>query len=390
MDDTMTAEKGTLESLLARADAWSDAARARLRKSGPAGPLMIMPYKGYGTPGALSVAGRVLRDPGFADVQHSDSRWRNLVELYKRLESDEVPGARVRCWFQGTEHDVTADEEGYFRCEFEPAHPVQAGVWHEVALELLSPSGGSAIARAPVLVPSHRARFGIISDIDDTVLQSNVAKKLRMLLLVALSNARTRKPFPGVAAFYSALQRGLGNEGNPVFYVSSSPWNLYTPLMEFLDVQDIPSGPLLLKDFGDHTLFSHADHRSHKLSSIERILIVYPALPFVLIGDSGEQDPEIYAEVVKRFPSRISVIYIRNVTHSAERMAAIASLIDQVRAHKTQLVLAPDSEFAAAHAAAEGLISPDAWLEVGNGKLQDQAAPAAEQLAKTAAPFTAE
>ena len=87
-------------------------------------------------------------------------------------------------------------------------------------------------------MPSQGARFGVISDIDDTVVTSNVTSKLRMILTVALTNARTRKPFKGVAAFYRALHAGV----NPVFYVSKSPWNLYAPIVEYLEVQGLPRG----------------------------------------------------------------------------------------------------------------------------------------------------
>ena len=137
--------------------------------------------------------------------------------------------------------------------------------------------------------------MGIISDVDDTVISTNVPDKLKMILTVTLLNEHTRKPLEGVAAFYRALQKGkTGNEDNPIFYVSSSPWNLYTLMLEFLKVQQIPIGPLFLRDFGDHLIFSLQDRHSHKISNIKKILDTFRHLPFVLIGDSGEQDPEIY------------------------------------------------------------------------------------------------
>jgi phosphatidate phosphatase APP1 len=170
--------------------------------------------------------------------------------------------------------------------------------------------------------------------------------KLRMLLTVALSNARTRKPFQGVGAFYRALHAGV----NPFFYVSKSPWNLYVPLAEYLELQGLPEGPIFLRNLGLRM------PRDHKCVAIEAILKAYPKLPFVLIGDSGEKDPEIYREIVRRFPSRIRVIYIRSVNRDPKRIAAIEKLIEEVAKTGCQLVLAPDSEFAAAHAAAEGLI----------------------------------
>jgi phosphatidate phosphatase APP1 len=207
-------------------------------------------------------------------------------------------------------------------------------------------------ATAWVLVPSATARFGIISDIDDTIISSNVGNKLKMILTVILSNEHTRKPFEGVAGFYRALQKGaIGGDANPIFYVSNSAWNLYTVLLEFLKLQKIPLGPLLLRDFGDHLLFSK-DPESHKKSNIKIILDSFPQLQFLLIGDSGERDPEIYREVVKEYPTRIRAVYIRSINKHPNRLAAIDKLIDEIRLTSCQLVLAPDSELAVAHAAA--------------------------------------
>ena len=303
--------------------------------------VIILPYLGYGTPRKLTVCGRVLEDEGFRPAGERDSRWRNLVHFWKRLESDEVPGAAVRGFFNTVKRSTTTDREGYFRLEI-PARALKGGVWYPVELELADDPAVKATAR--VLVPPARARFGVISDIDDTIVATNVTHKARMIVSLALSSARTRKPFPGVAAFYRALHAGL----NPVFYVSKSPWNLYAPLVEYLDLQGFPRGPLLLRDFGFRM------GKEHKRKAIEQILATYPRLPFVLSGDSGEQDPEIYSAILRRHPRRIRAIYIRSV--DPRRVLDVEKLAREVAATGCQLVLAPDAETAAAHAAAEDLI----------------------------------
>jgi phosphatidate phosphatase APP1 len=310
-------------------------------------PVMILPYLGYGTSRKLALCGRVLQDEGFPASEGVVSRWQNLIDFFKRMESDEVPGARVRAAYQGIAAEATSDREGYFRIELEAAD-VQPG-WHDVALEL----GDSDVrATGSVLVPPPDAEFGVISDVDDTIVHSDVLHKLHMLMTLAFSNSSTRKPFWGIAAFYRALHRGR----NPIFYVSNGPWNLYVPLVEFLQRQQFPAGPLLLRDFG---LRMSSDH---KTKAIEHILATYPALRFILVGDSGEHDPEVYSTIMSRFPDRIRTIYIRSVDPSPTRTHTIERLIEKVAASGCQLVLAPDSEFAAAHAAAEGLI-PAAELE---------------------------
>jgi phosphatidate phosphatase APP1 len=349
------------------AQAWRGAVR-RLRRHRT---LVIVPYLGYGNADCLWVRGRVLFDDGWRTQSAQDSRWRNALELLKRLESDEAPGVRVRAAFDGTTLETVTDAGGYFSFDIAPPSP-PAGGWHTVELTL---DGDAAHAAAEVLVPPAGARFGIVSDIDDTVLWTNVTNKLNMLAMLAQTNAHTRKPFRGVAALYRALVAGAGGaEDNPIFYVSSSPWHLFGPLVDFLRLQGIPVGPLLLKSLGVRQLFGPGRHSTHKLDRIEAILRAYPALPFVLIGDSGEHDPEIYAELVRRHPGRIRAIYIRSVDPDPARADAIDALAAQVGASGAQLVLAPDSVFAATHAAAEGLIAPAALAEVRAGKRAEDAA----------------
>lgn len=322
-------------------------------------PIIILPYLGYGTPQKLTVRGRVLEDEGFTATGDADSRWRNLIHFWKRLESDEVPGARVRARCGRAGAEALTDREGYFRLEL--ATRAKAG-WNPVELELAD--NPRVKAKAGVLVPSREARFGVISDIDDTIVASNVTNKLRMIFTVALTNARTRKPFPGVAALYRALHA----QRNPVFYVSKSPWNLYAPLIEYLEIQGLPLGPLLLRDFGWRA------EKEHKEKSIEDILRTYPKLRFVLIGDSGEKDPEIYAGVVRRHPERIRAIYIRSVNPDPGRIGAIEALIKEVAKTGCQLVLAPEAEPAAAHAAAEGLIQASELRKVRAEKVLERSA----------------
>jgi phosphatidate phosphatase APP1 len=319
-------------------------------------PVIILPYLGYGTRERLQLSGRVLQDEGFRPTADTERRWRNLVAFFKRLESDEVPGARLRARFGPASAQATSDRQGYFTFSF-PAR-ARPG-WNDVDIELVRDPRIRATGR--VLVPSRAASFGLISDIDDTIVYSNVLSKWRMVLGLALSNSRTRKPFAGVAAFYRALHRGV----NPVFYVSKSPWNLYAPLVEYLELQGLPLGPLVLRDFGLRM------EKDHKARAIDAILRTYPALPFVLIGDSGERDPEIYAQIVRRHPRRIRTLYIRSVDPRPERLRAIQALADELARTGCQLVLAPDSEFAAAHAAAEGLIAAAALLEVRADKSAD-------------------
>jgi phosphatidate phosphatase APP1 len=277
----------------------------------------------------------------------------------------------VRARLPGGDRELIADDEGFIRDWVVLDAPPPPG-WGSIALELHDPAGGvSSAGRALYLTPPASAAFGIISDMDDTVLQSHVTDFIRAARMVLLENARTRLPFPGVAAFYRALQEGrTGGAGNPIFYVSSSPWNLYDVVEEFLEAQQIPAGPLLLRDWdlGPSVLRNAA----YKTGVIREILTAYPLLPFILVGDSGQEDPEIYADIVATHPGRILAAYIRSVRQDPERSPAIRDLAERVSRGGSTLVLADDTLAVARHAAAHGWIRDSTLSEIEEEKRADE------------------
>ena len=339
---------------------------------GGPGPIKIQPYRGYGTADRLYLKGRVLEDRGITPAGESDSPWQNFINMWKRMASREVPHAKLVARFQGQEQEVVADEEGMFEVWVEPKQPLPPEKhWHSITLELREPRSkqqeGTVRATGQVLVPLPTANFAVISDIDDTVLQTGAPDRAQMLRNALVSNARTRLPLPGVAAFYRALHAGQsGHDGNPLLYVSNSPWNLYDLLVEFFDLHDIPIGPVLfLRNWGvykDELL--PTDHRKYKLPVIRQMVDLYADLPFILIGDSSEADPEIYYEIVQRYPGRVLAIYIHDVGKDLERPAAIRALAEQVVEAGSTLVLAENSLILARHAARQGWIQHEALAHI--------------------------
>ena len=323
-------------------------------------PFEILPYRGHGTPRELFLRGRVLEERGITRSGQRSSVLTNVGNMARRFASDEVPHARVRASFAGQDVEAVADEEGFFDVRFDLREPItETNDWHPVELELLSPAspgGGVVRSTGQVLVP-RGARFGVISDLDDTVVRSNATNALKMAWITLLNDARTRLPFAGVSAFYQALRRGPdGGDENPTFYVSSSPWNIYDVIEDFLNVHNVPPGPIFLKDW---SLTALGKHHAHKLGLIRTLLRTYPDLPFVLVGDSGQEDPEIYLQTVREHPGRILAIYVRDVT-TAERDAEVHRLVEEAGDLGVPLVLTEDTTVAAEHAARAGLIAPDA------------------------------
>jgi len=330
------------------------------RRLGLLDPFEILPYRGYGTARELFLKGRVLEESGITHAGRDDAVWKNVLNMARRFASDEVAGARVKASFEDLHVETIADVEGFFEVRFQLAQPLGGRHgWHQVGLELLSPpspGGGRVRAKGHVLVP-HGARFGVISDLDDTVVRSSATSVLKMAWIVVRNNAHTRLPFEGVAAFYRALQlEPDSRSSNPIFYVSSSPWNIYDMLVDFLNVHGVPHGPLFLKDWSLNVL---GKHRDYKLGVIRHLLSTYKGMPFVLIGDSGEEDPEIYLQAVREHPGRVIAVYIRDVT-SGKRDAEIRAMAGEARKLGTEMVAVPDTTAAAEHAASIGLVAPSA------------------------------
>jgi phosphatidate phosphatase APP1 len=340
-------------------------------------PHEVICYRGFGGPTRTWVYGRVVEKRNIGASTEGDSTLRNLLNTYRRADSDPLGHADVEVTIGEACMQMKADDEGYFGGWLDaPAHEARDG-WRDYSAAIASPMAKDRTpinGNGEILSLSPNVKFGVISDIDDTVIQSRVSSFIQAARTVMLGNARTRLPFPGVAAFYRALSEGAsGNEKNPVFYVSSSPWNIYDVISEFMELQNIPKGPLVLRDWdiGLNSLAS-ARHFEHKSVALRNILGLYSSLPFILIGDSSQHDPEIYRQIVSEFPGRIHAIYIRDVTRSSERNSSIQKLADEIVESKSALVLADDTLGAAKHAAEHGWISEKKLPEVGEEKRADE------------------
>ena len=278
---------------------------------------LVQPFRGFGTGAEFWVRGRVLEDEGVITALHSDSLWVNLKHTFKRYETDEIPGA-VLSWSLGDRSGrVTTDEEGYFDFRFAPGDAFDpAATWHDVHLLLEEAPGYEAPqlgATVHVRTPGSNARLAVISDIDDTIVYTGAHDFAKHWRTVVANSAQSREGYEGLPELYQALVGA--DERNPIFYVSSSPWNLFDLFERYMALNDIPLGPMLLKDFGmDDDKWLTGGHDGHKGRQIDRIAETYPDLPLVLVGDSGQRDPAIYADAVERHPGRVAAVLIHEVT----------------------------------------------------------------------------
>ena len=337
-----------------------------VRRASGRGGVVLQPYRGYGSRERVFLIGRVFRQRSMTPVQGPWDLRRQLRDVLRRMIRRPVRGVCVHGRVLGAEASAETDREGYFRLEWRLAAPAgDDALWHRVALRLEGPT--EAEAEAEVYIPPERARFVVISDIDDTVMRTGVANKAVMMWRLFVQGAASRTAFPGVTALYRALHHGAsGDQCNPMLYVSRAPWGIYEVLEEFFRLYGIPVGPVLfLREWGI-SWKSPLPRKAadHKQELIHNMLELYKDLPFVLIGDSGQHDPEIYRQIVEEHPGRVLAVYIRNVSRDPKRISEIEDLATVVSKAGSSLVLAADSVAMAEHASGLGLVARSTVAEV--------------------------
>jgi len=323
--------------------------------------IHIMPYRSYGTSFRLYVKGRVLDN---YPIQYLDkqSLWQTIKNAVKQFDTYEVPNIKVQLSVSGMVFTTLTDAKGYFLFDVAVAQDMKtisdAEGWVYFYLNVLNGEQATVteVFQGEFLIPETEADYGVITDIDDTLLNTGVTSFLKWKVLINsfFINTYRRIPLEGAPGFYQKLHLGVDNkEKNPVFYISNSPWNMYQYLKVFLDHNNFPKGPVLLRSFNSIFQKVSGSEKPHKQKEIINILNTYPGLNFILIGDSGEHDASIYTDIAVQFPNRILCIYLRSVTHKG-RMQRVKSIVDNFRI--TPVLLVETSLAAEEHARAQGFI----------------------------------
>jgi phosphatidate phosphatase APP1 len=365
-----------LRAILAVEDA-AQAGLVRLLEMLGRREITVLPFIGYGTPERVRARGRVVlggtsRRPAAAELVKDPAglgpspqgrwapwqeRWATFREGVAPFLTVEVPGCSVLVRGPVDVTAARADRQGYVDVLVETAG-LEPG-WHQVNV-VATWRGRSTEAALPVLVVDRAATLAVVSDLDDTVIESGITRGLEVLRLTLLTEVTERTPLPGAAELYRALSFPRGGGSVPVFYLSTSPWNLYELLTRFLVLRRFPAGPLLLTDWGpSRTNLFRVPTEEHKLTLIRALFTNHPALQVVLIGDTGQLDPEIYATIAQEAPDRVRAIYVRRtVGMSTKRAIELHGLARRVIACGVPMLVVEDSVQIAEHAAGIGLLDP--------------------------------
>lgn len=287
--------------------------------------VLLLPA--LGSPAGLTVSGRVLKA---VPKQGHSAFTRNL----RRLGASGWPGAQVEVRCLGQRAQVVSAEDGAFEARFAPdggaSFPTgPSGCEARVA----TAQPGSATVE--IVAPA--APFVVLSDFDDTLAITNVVDAPKLVQAALLQDEATQPVVPGMADFYRCLR--ADKPAPPGFaLVSGSPLQYTTRVARFLGAHGFPFFGLYLRDLGPDTLHGYKQ-------PILRALLQQLPNDVVLVGDSGEHDPEVYAEIRREAGPRVRAIYIRN----AGRAADVRRFED--------MVLFDQPAQAAADAVAKGLAS---------------------------------
>lgn len=297
----------SLRAMTAKFEGWLHRHRTKRATKRGKTPTVI-PYIGYGSTAWVRVLGRVLylkERQTTEELDREDLRQVSKVRGWRTFTSVAVPDQRVEVYVDGRLHTTTATDSGgvidtHIDASLTPG-------WHTIGLR----AEDSEVAETPVLVISENAKYGIISDVDDTILQTKLPKPLVAAWNTFVVDEQARAATPGMPVMY---QRLVENGGVPIIYLSTGAWNAAPALSRFLARNLYPVGPLLLTDWGPtHDKFFRSG-KEHKRQELRRLMSEFPEVAWILIGDDGQQDEMLYHEFSSQHPENVRAVAIRQIS----------------------------------------------------------------------------
>jgi len=268
----------------------------------------VVPHVGYGTTAWVRVLARVLLSPpGGPRTDSAGAGVPSDLRGWRRFVSASAVGTAVTVEVDGRSHRVTSDRDGYVDVRV-PAS-LEPG-WHRVSVRVTGAPGPGTSASVRIVGPG--TRLGLVSDIDDTVIVTMLPQPLVAFRNAFLLRESARTPVPGMAELYAAVT--AAHPDVFVVYLSTGAWNTAGALGRFLRHHGFPPGPLLLTDWGPTTTGWFRSGAEHKRSQLRRLLEDLPDLDWLLVGDDGQHDPAIYADLAAAAPERVTGIAIRELS----------------------------------------------------------------------------
>jgi phosphatidate phosphatase APP1 len=317
--------------------------RARLGRRRGLKPTII-PFSGYGGSTWVRVLCRVLLArprPGASTRLENIRGWRSFLSI-------PIDDVDVHVRIGSTEHTVRAGRGGVVDVRIDANLP--AG-WHTATIW----TDDVAPVSAPIFIIDSSAQFGLVSDIDDTVMVTALPRPFLAAWNTFVLNEHARRPVPGMAVLYERFTRE--HPGSPVVYLSTGAWNVAPTLSRFLERNLYPAGALLLTDWGPTVDRWFRSGKEHKRSSLERLAEEFPDLAWLLVGDDGQHDEELYGTFSREHPRNVAAVAIRQLTSSEAVLAGGRSkAAEHEKTSSVRWVYAPDGAGLADQLAELGIV----------------------------------
>jgi phosphatidate phosphatase APP1 len=274
--------------------------RARKRGLTPT----VIPYAGYGGDGWIRVLCRVLLAAPAAPEEPEVARTRN-IRGWRSFTSVPVDDITVTVIAGGREFRLAANRGGVVDARIDVD---LAPGWNDIQLR----TDESATVTAPIFVVDAAVKFGLLSDIDDTVMVTALPRPFLAAWNTFVLNEHARTPVAGMSVLYERITRN--HPGIPVIYLSTGAWNVAPTLTRFLSRNLYPAGALLLTDWGPTTDRIFRSGSEHKQLNLRRIAEEFPEIKWVLVGDDGQHDEELYGEFLREHESNVAAVCIRQLS----------------------------------------------------------------------------
>ncbi|WP_459321847.1 App1 family protein [Arthrobacter sp. Sr24] len=279
--------------------------RTRIATSSGAVPTVVA-YAGYGSTSWVRVLARVVL------MRTSGTTTTGTVRGWRAFMSVPVRNSQIEVEIDGVTHAVQSDAGGLVDVVLESSLPPG---WHTITLR----SAGAEPAQAQMQIVNPEATFGIVSDIDDTVMVTALPRPLLALWNTLVLSERARTPTPGMAVMLDRIM--AHSPSAPMLYLSTGAWNVAPALARFLTRNLYPAGVLLLTDWGPTRQHWFRSGQLHKLNNLARLATEFPDIKWLLIGDDGQHDPAIYAEFARNHPEQVAAVAIRQLSPSEALLA---------------------------------------------------------------------
>lgn len=273
----------------------------------------VIPYTGYGTEEQLRVLARVSLRPHdrtqlvMAAGEFLQRRgWRNFTSSPAVREPVTLVVGEERL-------ELTTDRGGYIDIRIK--NPGLPPGWQSVDLIV----GDGQPTSVPVQVISSEVEFGIVSDIDDTIISTLLPRPLIAAWNSFVLTEQARQPVLGMARLYQQLL--AEHPGAPLIFVSTGAWNTYPFLTRFMTRYGFPRGPMLLTDWGPTNTGWFRSGQAHKQTALRELARDLPRIKWVLFGDDGQHDPDLYAEFASLQPAHVRARAIRQLTFTESILA---------------------------------------------------------------------